>query len=202
MTATSLEKILFEPLSWIHPQWLTLSQAISGIRQQSIINQILIECQGWQLQCPTSAAGSIASLYIRQWHQLPQVALLLASQCCRAQLAYRGQRLQLPGWIRPFADLNMSASVANIPSTALTVPWLITWGSGALQSVTEGLPLALSQRVPLLFPPALSVSAGKACYDAVDIILMRAAFQYAKRNPSVPASRHFWRQCYPACPSA
>lgn len=192
-TIQPLEAILFDPLSWMHPQRLTLTPGLSGARQRSIINDMIIASQGWSVATPLLTPGWLARQCVDQWHRLPQVALLIACQRHRALLARQGRIRLLPAWVRAFAELAIVESVASACVAQPTLGTLLFWGKNELLSGGELLPTVLSQRIALLFSPALDRENEARAASPDSPLLIKLAFQYAKRNPAIPDAADFWR---------
>ncbi|XBS70300.1 hypothetical protein ABK905_03270 [Acerihabitans sp. KWT182] len=128
MTITPLDTIMFDPLSWMHPQRLPLKTGFNGVRQRSIINDMVIEAHGWSTVPPVLTEKGLMARVIHQWCRLPQIALLIACQRHRAALTRQGRLLILPVWARRFAQMNIVASAAGITPSAWELQTLLSWG--------------------------------------------------------------------------
>lgn len=187
------EAILYDPLSWMHPRRLAVAPGLRGARQRSIINDMIIASQGWSVEMPLSTPSWLARQCVGQWHGLPQVALLIACQRHRALLARQGRIRLLPAWVRAFAELAIVESAAGSCLVNLSLGTLLSWGKNELLSGGEPLPIALSQRIALLFPPALDRENVASATFSDSPLLIKLALQYAKRNPAIPNAADFWR---------
>ncbi|WP_413735571.1 type III secretion apparatus protein OrgA/MxiK [Sodalis sp. RH21] len=192
-TIPPLDVILFDPLSWMHPRRLPLAPPLSGCGPRSIINDMVIAAQCWSTQRPEVPEHGLAAHFIRHWHALPQVALLMACQRHRALLSRQGRLRLLPGWARQFAELAIVESSAG-PAVPVIMPdTLLAWGKSELLACGPWLPLAIQQRIPLLFSPDMDRSDGAAPAAPPSPLLIKLACQYAKRNPAIPDAAEFRR---------
>lgn len=194
MKITPLDTILFNPLSWMHPQRLTLKRGFDGIAQRSIINDMIIWAHGWSTERPVLAETGLAEHFIHQWEHLPQVALLIACQRHRAALSRQGRIMSLPAWVRRFAQLDIVDSAAPLS----LMPWepltLIAWGKDELAACGQQLPEALRQRISLLFPLHMDRDDAASRQISPNPLLIKLAFQHAKRDPDTPDAAEFRRR--------
>ncbi|WP_410012216.1 type III secretion apparatus protein OrgA/MxiK [Sodalis sp. C49] len=180
-----LDAILYDPLSWLHPRRLPLPPALNGARARSIINGILIQAHDWSVDCPPAAVDGPAALFIRHWRLMPQAALLIAAQRHRASLARQGGLLQLPSWVRQFAGLAIVDSYGDDMPVAIPAA-LIARGRGELLAFGAQLPLAIRQRISLLFSPELDRETGGEPRPAPSPLLIKLAFQHAEKYSTTP----------------
>ncbi|WP_213990339.1 type III secretion apparatus protein OrgA/MxiK [Sodalis sp. dw_96] len=195
MKTTPLDTILFDPLSWMHPQRLALKPGFTDVRQRSIINDMIIEAHGWSTERPVLPEIGLVSHFVHQWRLLPQVALLTACQRHRAALTRQGRLLSLPVWLRRFAQLNIVNSAAAITTSSWELQTLLAWGKYELAVCGQPLPEAIRQRISLLFPPDPDRDDNAWVRLSPNPLLIKLAFQYAKRNPDTPDAAEFRRYC-------
>ncbi|HEY0210464.1 type III secretion apparatus protein OrgA/MxiK [Acerihabitans sp.] len=192
-TIAPLDGILYDPLSWLHPRRLSLPPALSGARARSIVNGMIIQAHDWSVDCPPCAVDGPTALFIRHWRRLPQAALLIAAQRHRASLARQGRLLLLPPWVRQFAGLAIvdSLAVGDAPVMPAT---LIAWGRGELLAFGEQLPLAIRQRISLLFSPELDRESGGEPKPVPSRLLIKLALQHAEKHSATPDAADFGRR--------
>ncbi len=195
MKTTPLDTVLFNPLSWMHPQRLPLKTGFDGIRQRSIINDMIIEAHGWSTQRPVLPETGLAPHFISQWHFLPQVALLIACQRHRAALTRQGRFMSLPAWVRSFAQLEIVDSAAPLPAAVRIPETLLAWGKNELVAGGRQLPAVIRQRISLLFSSDMDRDGNAGFHPSPSPLLIKFAFQHAKRNPDTPDAAEF-RRCF------
>ncbi|MFT4463793.1 MAG: type III secretion apparatus protein OrgA/MxiK [Sodalis sp. (in: enterobacteria)] len=177
---------MYDPLAWIHPARFALPAMLDGITQRSILNGMLISLYGLSLERPALPAHSLPRQFVEALHLLLQTALLMACQRHRASLARGGCGAGLPDWLRQFAALPLVASrsspAESLSSTAVSV------GKYELLAFADGLPRGLRQRLDLLFPPeeGRDDSHGLSRPYPCRLLLLKLAFQHAKRHPATP----------------
>lgn len=187
MRVVPLDSVMYDPLAWIHPARFALHASLDDIALRSILNGMLISLYGLSLERPALPAYSLPWQFVEAWHLLPQTALLMACQRHRAALARGGYGAGLPDWLRQFAALPLVASCSS-PAESLPRPaQLLAWGKYELLAFADGLPRGLRQRLDLLFPPeegrdnSPELSRPSPCR-----LLLKLAFQHAKRHPATP----------------
>lgn len=189
----SLDRLLFDPLSWGHPRHLPLRGDLAGVRQRSIVNDMIIKAYGWSVRRPSLSGDGLALDFVNQWRYLPQVAVLIAAQRHRADLSQRGRLMTLPAWVRQFAQLDIVDSSATMTGTITSPGELLAWGKNELMSYGRQLPLAVRQRISLLFPPDREREGHPDLQTDPSPFLIKLAFQHAKRHPDTPDAADFWR---------
>lgn len=188
-----LDRLLFDPLSWGHPRHLPLKGDLAGARQRSIVNDMIIKSYGWSVQRPSLTGDGLVLDFINQWRYLPHVAVLVAAQRHRAELSRRGQLMALPAWVRQFAQLDIVGSSATITGTMTSPGALLAWGKDELMTYGRQLPLVVRQRISLLFPPYREREGHPDLQTDPSPLLIKLAFQHAKRHPDTPDAADFWR---------
>jgi type III secretion system OrgA/MxiK family protein len=197
--AARFERIMFDPLSYIHPQRLRLPQQLDTPRQRAALNDMLLG--GFGLASGRTTPSSVAEQQlIMHWQHLPYVCMLVGAQLLKPELAWRGRLLQLSAPVRFFMSLPLHNEVgragadraaerdADMPARraadaephrvqALGLRNMLAWQQAASA--------ALLGRMRLLFAPALD-----ACFERprkqlqpADLFLISQAIQYAKNHP-------------------
>lgn len=181
-----LQTVMFDPLSYIHPQRFALPDALNSAKQHAIVNRMLLDHYQLSSCIPSVAPGGLDDLLLNNWIRLPQSAYLLACQRFRIALSRGAKLLSLPGWARSFAMLPLSQSGYDaIPADGLSATALLAYGFADLLSHCQGSALALRQRIPLLFPPRAETvvfPAPIATAERNDILLI-LALQHVKKFP-------------------
>lgn len=178
MLQVKSNRILYDPLSWIHPNRHQLSEILDTIRCRSIINDMLIERYALPLRMLNNKS-SLECLFINNWHILPQAAFRLACLRRRSQLAVSSNIIHLDERVRQFAMLDNLPSIA---STGSIFDEALLWRGAFMElwCYAECLSEPLVKRLPLLF------SDTDPCHDDLlksydpDPLLLRLAIQHAK----------------------
>ncbi|AXE33253.1 type III secretion apparatus protein OrgA/MxiK [Chromobacterium phragmitis] len=183
----ALRTILFDPLSYLHPERLSLPPALSSPEGRRVVNDMLLAGYGLSTDWMPSPDDRSHRWWLESWRHLPQAAYLMGCQLRRAALAERGAILSLPGWAKSFAALSIAdadgaAMGENLPGH----DGLLLAGYGQLLAWRARMPEALRQRLPLLFPSW--VDANARAPSRPDTLLLTLALQYAKRHPHFPPS--------------
>lgn len=175
------QKIIFDPLSYIHPQRLQIaSEMIVKPAARAAANELILAA--WQLKTgeKESIQNSLTQLWLRQWYRLPQVAYLLGCHKLRADLARQGALLGLPDWAQTFLAMNQGTSL-SVCGKAPNHRFLLSVGYAQLNALSEFLPESLAQRFPLLFPLFIKEASKQ---DAVQMSILLLALQYAQKYPN------------------
>ncbi|TKI02800.1 type III secretion apparatus protein OrgA/MxiK [Martelella alba] len=190
-----LDSLLFDPLSWMHPRCLLRREGFDGVRSRALINGMIIRAYGWSVERPVLTADRLMPYFVGLWRYLPHVALLIAAQRHRAVLSRRGRLRALPGWVRQFAERDIVASAAISVGAADGADILLEWGKNELIAYGEQLPLPIRQRIPLAFPPDMARESAAGPPADPCPLLIRLAFQHAKRHSDTPNAAEF-RRCF------
>lgn len=179
----ALQRILFDPLSYLHPQRVQIpTNLTANPAARVVVNEILL--RAFRLENYCADPTPLARQWIYHWHHLPQTAYLIGCHTLRAELAWSGWSLNLPIWANDFTAIALPAVVSRgqvIPSHDL----LLKTGYARLQAWTLRLPKPLAQRFPLLFPSYIDTAAPQ---PAADILLLTLALQHAQRYPNIPSA--------------
>jgi type III secretion system OrgA/MxiK family protein len=182
-----LNQILHEPLSYMHEARLHLPAMLGGEAQANIINKILINRLQLNTECSVLIPGSMVAHVALNWLHLPQTAFLMSCQRQRARLARQGGLQRLPAWARQFAVLDLSPAQASVGREAINLNDLLKQSYIELSAWQGMLPLALQQRLALLFPPFVDDIQAERPPSPADPLLFTLALQYAQRHPNAPA---------------
>lgn len=169
------QRVLYNPLLWMHPQRRQFNPVLNTPRCHAVLNDMIIA--HYRLPLAGINAGRIESLFITYWHLLPQVGLRLAALRYRARLALGGELARLDPAVRQFALLDL---IPALPADGTLLGPDELWQL-ALQQLWQYQPqlsAAVTRRLPLLFPPALTgpVSVPES---AGDPLLLQLAIRHA-----------------------
>lgn len=188
-----LQRILFNPLSYIHPQRIQhpLSVGDYSSKEVSAVNELLLHSLNLEYDDSNIKLSSLMQKIIRQWNQLPQVAYLIGCHALRKELTWNGAYLQLPCWVRRFMLIdipnhNITANPIIKGRDALCNNYIMNLGYSFLVYWAHELPQSIFQRMQLLFPPMDDL----VVFETKEIkpLILILALQYAKTYPnSVPS---------------
>lgn len=179
----TLQRILFDPLSYIHPYRLRLPPHLTAQpAARAAANELILAAFRLNSDCNEAELDAQARQCLQQWARLPQVAYLIGCHALRAELAWQGRLLQLPAWAQIFTtiDLPTNSGQQRICANHET---LLSTGYAQLQAWRRRLPAPLAQRLQLLFPPQVDKVASHA---AASPLILTLALQHAQRNPFPP----------------
>lgn len=177
----ALQCVLFEPLSYLHPQRVHIPANLT-VRSaaQAAANELLLHAYRLEVRC--AALSPLARQWVRHWNHLPQVAYLIGCHTLRAELAWGGGGLNLPVWAHPFTTIVLP--VTQPAGQAVTShDILLKTGYSQLLPWASKLPEPLEQRFPLLFPSNIDTV---ALQPAADPLILTLALQHAQRYPNIP----------------
>jgi hypothetical protein len=66
-----LQKILAEPLGYLHPQRLIVPAEFEGPEAQNVLNRIVLEGLGLQGPWPSMPMTGVAKQWVRHWRHCP-----------------------------------------------------------------------------------------------------------------------------------
>jgi type III secretion system OrgA/MxiK family protein len=199
-TPTRWQTVMFDPLAYIHPDRFSAPPGFDTPAQRAAINGLLLA--GYQLTSESSAAAlpvyqsDAVKLVLKHWFVLPQIVFLLGCQRLRLALARRGAVLRLPVSAQAFLTLpllqqvdraNEACEAGN--AVAPNRDALMREGMRQLHLALGELPVAVIQRMALLFAPALDSVAATVANDLHDMrdpahaLTLTMAIQHVKRNP-------------------
>lgn len=189
-----LQRIMFNPLSYIHPQRIPhlLNVVEPSSKEVSAVNELLLHSLNLEYDDLNIKLSSLVQKLIRQWNALPQVAYLIGCHLLRKELAWNGASLKLPDWARHFMLIDIPSHditgySASKGREILCNNYIMNFGYSFLAYWAHELPKSIIQRMQILFP-SIDDSLIFEIEDAEPLILLMA-LQYAKMYPnSVPST--------------
>ncbi|WP_157644846.1 type III secretion apparatus protein OrgA/MxiK [Burkholderia ubonensis] len=182
-----LRRVLFDPLSYLHPRRLSLPVSFTGQpAARAAANELLLAAYQLRNDCTDAELDAMARQLLRHWMRLPQAAYLIGCHARRSQLAWRGAMLSLPQWARAFATIDLPTDAASKQQPPCHDE-LLRAGYARLRCWRERLPLPLAQRFPLLFSPHVDAAPTE---PGADPTILTLALQYAQRHPHTPLATH------------
>lgn len=183
--AERLQRILAQPLDYVHPQRLQLPPEFAGSEARCALNRLLVEGLGQPQLLPATPQTAVAQAWIRQWQQLPYIAALMGAWRLFPYLS-RGaalQALSLP--VRRFAGCRpgrrppLPVGLSSSPMQQVEVA-----GLNALCSWSDVISPSLLARLPLQFSAEV-VELHKQWPEAEpDQTLFFLAVQHARLYPN------------------
>jgi len=175
-----LNKILYDPLSYMSPQRLRLNQNfISTPLCRSVVNDLIIDF--FHLDCSDTEINIHDIFWLHHWYYLPQVAYLIGCHMNKEGLMLRGRILQVPDWARKY--LKNAGSYSQKLSLPLPEQsfhtCIITMGYSGLLEYKERLSPSLKQRFSLSFPDC--VDSAEATFT-VNPYILRVIIRYVTEN--------------------
>lgn len=172
------QRILYDPVSWIHPHRFPAIENLSSVRCQSVLNDILLE--GFKLSTDCVDLNNSRERYIiSHWALLPGAALMAACHRHRAKLARSGLIAKLDKVTQQFALSCLTESESQ-GHERLTAQELVRLACQEAMAFSCSLSVSIRERVPLLFSSSPTIS-HSAVYSENDELLLRMAIQHAKR---------------------
>ncbi len=149
----ALRKIIYDPISYIHPQRVSLNNTpINNPVLRSITNEMIL--LQYNLSVEHFNLNSSLIYYINNWNLFPLICLLSGCHFYRERFAERGFFYKVPAVLRDY----LSAIPLEINEKARYKPGIanyhniITCGFSTLLPYIRQQPLAMQQRFNLLFP--------------------------------------------------
>ncbi|AJY09263.1 hypothetical protein K6W16_19995 [Burkholderia dolosa] len=188
-TPSAVERILFDPVSYIHPGRVTLPDWASFTGMRAALNDMIIDAYGlsvgWRAM-PSSAERCL----IDTWPRLIDVCELIGAQLLKAELTWAGRQMTLPRRIRTFvaASGGTPARSDGTHRRALRTSGMATVQAAGIDHVMawqQASAPALRERVALMFAPETDrLTSGAPSSGSADIFLIHRAIQYAKNHPA------------------
>ncbi|AKM45455.1 hypothetical protein NL30_37225 [Burkholderia contaminans] len=186
---STVERILFDPVSYIHPARVKLSDWAASAGMRAAVNDIIIEAYGLSVVLRPALTSAERAL-IETWSQLADVCELVGAQLLRADLAWAGRQLQLPHRIRRFVAASAGqptrSGVAHRRALQTSgIEYVQAVGIEHVMAWQQASSPALRQRVTLMFAPEIDVlTPGVPPSRSADIFAIHRAVQYAKNHPA------------------
>ncbi|WP_237884957.1 secretion system protein [Pseudomonas sp. PGPR40] len=183
--AECLQRILAEPLSYLHPQRLPVPAGFDGPEARNLINRILVEGLALQGPWPSMPLTAVANRWVRHWAQLPYIAALMGAHRLLPNLA-RGAALQrLPLPLRRFAGCSLGdRSGLSIQCSPVSMEQVEAAGLNALWSWYEQVPPMLLERLTLQFSESVVRLHRQWPVTEPDTALFFLAVQHARLHPN------------------
>lgn len=177
----TLQRVLFDPLSYLHPQRVRFPENLTALpAARAAANELLLAA--FRLEVHRLDLTLLAREWVRHWYRLPQTAYLIGCHALRAELAWEGGLLKLPVWASHFTSIALPTDAAPcLQNIDIDNNVLMKTGYARLQAWGARLPKPLAQRFPLLFPPHIDTAPPQ---PAADPLILTLALQHAQRNPN------------------
>jgi type III secretion system OrgA/MxiK family protein len=179
-----LQKILGEPLGYLHPQRLIVPAEFEGVEAQNVLNRIVLEGLEPQGPWPSMPMTGVVKQWVRHWRHLPNIALLMGASRLMPDLA-RGAALRwLPVSVRRFASCALAArGDLLIKSSSDSLEQVEAAGLNALWSWHAQVPSMLLERLALQFTEPVVRLHRQWPVKKPDPILFFLAVQHARLHP-------------------
>ncbi|GGY23876.1 hypothetical protein [Paludibacterium paludis] len=179
-----LQRILFDPLAYIHPSRFDAERVPEEAGIRSAVNDVLIEMYRLPCQVPGLSRQDWSEWFVDHWFALPHVVFLLGCHALRDALPLGGVWRKVPGFARHFAAIPLPAQPAGIRRT---VREMDIWRQGALRlrPFCRLLPEALLQRLMIMLPEEAAEflhSDPEGTRQSRDPVILTLAVQHATRN--------------------
>ena len=173
----SLLRVMYAPLDYIHPHYFQGPAISMPPALQQAINHALIK----RFSLTTSIdfklqSSDFSHLLVQHWSLIPEVAWLLGCKLARGSLARNGYLATLPGVARQFIELPLACSPCELNGEPTTEA-IRQHGARYLFLLKQQLPVALAQRLGLLFAPQNGADSQAAILNRS---LLTFAFDYAQ----------------------
>lgn len=183
--AEGLQAILAEPLSYLHPQRLSVPAGFEGQQARGLLNGILLEGLATRSPWPSTPLTAVAAQWVRHWRRLPYVARLMGAYRLMPELAQGAALSRLPLSVRRFAGYSQGArSGLPIERLPVSAQQIEAAGLNALWSWHEQVPTILLQRLLLQFPEPVVRLHEQWPVTQPDTALFFLAVQHARRYPN------------------
>ncbi len=177
-----VKRIVYDPISWIHPQRFSVPNLFSSTRCRSILNDIVLHHYGLSNDFP-DLTNCTESYLVRHWAVLAKAAFMAVCHRHRSALAYQGMMLKLDPVTLQFTQSELTESRDEFRGK-LTLSHLNSLACKELMMFSSSASQMLKERIPLLFPYSSRDDENISLFLPKDDseILIRMAIQYAKRN--------------------
>jgi type III secretion system OrgA/MxiK family protein len=169
---SKLTSVLFDPLSWLPPtclpfvipaQWLALCEASHVVRPVAWINQVILDTHALACTTDDERCDSNIRVWIDSWRHLRRAAYLAGCRCLRDDLVATGRfghlepaarHFALLPLVVPRACLELRARLREDPAVLVAQGYLCLFQQATRSPTEAAMPLALRQRLCLLFADA------------------------------------------------
>ncbi|WP_073980913.1 hypothetical protein [Erwinia sp. ErVv1] len=176
----NVQRIVYDPISWIHPQRFSVPEKLASVRCRSILNDIILS--EYNLSTGELALSNSTEHYLaNHWCLLPRAAFMAICQRHRSSLAWYGNLSKLDNVTRQFALSDITGSKDEFRGR-FTFDQL--WGMACRELLTFCGPVSkvMKERIPLLFPWVHQENMAPFFPSDDNELLIRMAIQHASRN--------------------
>lgn len=180
-----LQRILDEPLSYLHPQRLSLPAGFEGFETLDQLNRIVSEGCATEGLRPLVPLSGMARQWVRLWEQLPYIARLMGAHRLMPDLAQGAGLLRLPLSLRRFAGYHLGPR-SGLPTecSPVSMEHVEAAGLHALWSWQEQVPPMLLERLILQFAEPVVRLRNQWPATKPDTALFFLAVQHARLYPN------------------
>ncbi|MFS2221675.1 hypothetical protein [Pantoea sp. B65] len=182
MYLTDVERIVADPISWIHSSWAQAPASCTTGIARGIINKIVV--RQFSLDDAATLVTDCGStpMIIDHWYMLREAVWYMACQRYRQQLRQSEARLLLCARARSFMRIEIVPPLF-CDSEAIDTPllWQLAWAE--LCPLFSSLPDGVVKRIRLLFPQQMDASCRGMVRD-FDSMLFLMAIQHARKYPT------------------
>lgn len=175
-----MNRIIYDPVSWIHPQRFTVPDMFSSARCCSILNDNLLS--NYKLSTGMLNYNNSKEKYLaHHWHILSKASYMAVCQRYRSSLAYQGSFIKLDDVTRKFAQSRLIDSKDEFRGE-IDISQL--WGAACQELIafSASVSTVMKERIPLLFPESLETNGSFLSQSSDNELLLRMAIQHASRN--------------------
>lgn len=180
----SLQVILAEPLSYLHPLRLQVPAGFETPEVRKQLNLMVLEGLELQGPWPSTPLSPMAHQWVGHWRQLPYIASLMGAYLLMPALSRGAGWRRLPLSLRRFAGYSLGPrSRLPIDHQPVTSDCVEAAGLNALWSWHAQVPHVLLQRLVLQFSEAVVSQHRQWPVPEPDTALFFMAVQHARRYP-------------------
>lgn len=191
MSMHGILRVMYGPLDYAHPHHRVIDGVNLACLPAPLANQWIIDHHCLDVTIPVDwCAAPLVRQCVSNWAHLPRVGFLIGVQLLRAALVEDGWYPQLDASSQRFLCLPLPC-VPKIPWLGASHDHMIFFtGLGFIASMLRDAPLALRQRLPLLFPPSNTPHlAVELCnYDHASTASAYSLFSFAMNHALLEAT--------------
>jgi len=114
-----LKRVMFDPLSYIHPRRLKTPSCFDTPRHRAVLNRIILDNLMIAPERSTIQVSLRQGRLLRHWLNVPQVSTLIGAQLLKSDLAWRGSLLRLSASVRAFLGMPFHRLIDTAPAFSL-----------------------------------------------------------------------------------